>query len=137
MSPKRVYSVSDLPEVPGYISVARACAIMGIAKSSMFYKIYEQKAFRQVYRLSGEDDDARPTILMVEAEVLAVQRAEAEAVRQLPLHERVMDWNKRVKAWAAEHTDLWPTRVHAAGPPARELQMLYQQHVPQDPRPLE
>lgn len=128
--------LAEIPVLPGYISVARAAKIMGLHKVSVYYKIYEQDAFRTVFKVPGADEGSRPIILLSQAEVEQVaarERAEAANV-QAPLRERLNAWNKRVKAWGIE-TSWGDQPIFEAGAPSRPLQSAYLQAHPQDARP--
>lgn len=128
--------LSEIPVLPGYISVARAARLLNMNKVSVYYKIYEQDAFRTVFKLAGAHDESRPVILLLEAEVKAVAaREQHEAETFAPaLRERLNAWNKRVKAWGLS-TGWSDGTIHVAGAPSRPLQTAYLEANPQDPRP--
>ena len=126
--------IEDIPTMPGYVSVARAAKIFGMSKASIFYKIYEQEAFRHVYRLAGAEDHARPVLLLLESEVYQVAAREREEARTESFRARLNHWNKRVKQWGRE-TGWTRTEIHTAGQPHRLLQQAYLAVHPDDRRP--
>lgn len=127
--------IEDIPELPGYISVSRVAAKFGMTKASIYYKIYEQGAFRHVYKVTGSDDDQRPVLLLLESEVEQVYRAEKERENYVPLRERTHAWNKRVKQWGRDSKWGGGVPIHAAGQAHRDLQLAYVKAHPDDPRP--
>lgn len=126
--------LEDIPEMPGYISVARAARIFDMTKASIYYKIYEQEKFKHVYRLGGGDEESRPVLLLLESEVRQVAAREAEEAAVVPLKDRLNAWNKRVKDWG-RRTGWSATEIHVAGQPDLKLQAAYLAATPQDVRP--
>jgi hypothetical protein len=129
--------LADIPVLPGYISVARAAKILRMNKVSVYYKIYEQDAFRTVFKVPGAEEGSRPVILLLEAEVTAVANnlaAVASVVGEVPLRDRLSGWNKRVKAWGSE-TGWGDKKIYEAGQPSRPLQNAYLAAHPEDARP--
>src|SRR3954469_18984974 len=126
--------LEDIPELPGYISVARAARIFDMTKASIYYKIYEQEKFKHVYRLGGVDEESRPVLMLLESEVRQVAKAELDEADIVPLKERLNAWNKRVKQWGRE-TGWTATEIHVAGQPDLKLQGAYSAANPGDARP--
>jgi hypothetical protein len=123
-----------IPPIPGYISVARAAKILGMAKASVYYKIYDQDAFNHVYKLPGADDSARPVLLMLESEVRSVAERERAQRGEGEAKERLRVWNQRVKVWG--RAGGWASsEISTFGQPSLLLQGAYLQAHPQDPRP--
>lgn len=127
----------EFPEIPGYISVARTAKIFGFSKASIYYKIYTQRAFQHVYRLGGAGEGTRPVLLLLESEVRAVKAAEDAAAAVVPFKDRLNAWHKRVKEWGKAQPQLFSGPIHTAGQPHLDLQTLYLDHHPGDPRPTE
>ena len=136
--------VEDIPPLPGYVSAAQAAAILGINKVSLYYKIYEQEAFRTVFKVVGTDEDQRPVaLLLLEKEVLSLAAAEraartARMAAQEPasFRQRLALWNKRVKTWGINTGWDHDNRpINGSGAPVRDLQLDYLRANPDDPRP--
>lgn len=132
--------LSDIPILPGYIGVARAAKILDISRVSVYYMIYEQDAFKNVFKVESRDGDTRPMILMAEAEVRRVAAEKQERASQPPpgpLRERVTAWNKRVKDWGVQTG--WDissgVRINKAGQPHQDLKVAYLKEHPDDLRP--
>lgn len=126
----------SLPELPGYVSIARAAAMMGCSKVTIYSKIYDQGVFQHAYRIGGaQDDTGRPVLVLLEQEVkdrLAAD-AEREASRVVPYRHQLTAWNRRVKEWGRQSG--WSGAIHTAGQPHLELANAYEAAHPQDPRP--
>lgn len=125
--------LEEIPPIPGYISVARTAKILGMTKASVYYKIYEQNAFKTVFKLPGSEDESRPVLLLLESEVRRVGVREAEERTMVPLKERLAGWNTRVKTWGSDNG--WQTPIHRAGQPPKALQEAYLSAHPEDVRP--
>lgn len=127
--------VNELPELPRFINIAQAARILGISKTSVYYKIYEQKKFNVVYRVGGGKDaeaDDRPYILLLKVEVEDLAEAEKAAAAEVPLRIQVNLWNKRVKDWGRQND--WGV-VNPKGRPNLDLIEAYVESHPNDPRP--
>lgn len=124
----------DLPELPGYVSVAQAAKILGMAKTSVFYNIYTTGILRQVFRVGDEKEEERPFILLLEADVKRV--AEQRLAVPAPTYEGLLaEWNQRVKGWGASSG--WDKfRISEKGVPRRELVQDYLKDHPEDTRPV-
>lgn len=126
--------LEDIPPIPGYVSVARTAKILGMTKASVYYKIYDQDAFKRVYKLPGAEDASRPVLLLLESEVREVAEREAAARPRDPAREALAAWNKRVKDWG--RTTGWSvTDIRAPGQPHLSLQAAYIAANPDDVRP--
>src|SRR3954468_18263042 len=92
--------MKDIPELPYYISVAQAAKMFGLSKVSMYYKIYTQRAFQNVFRIGGNPEDPagsneRPFLLLLKSEVHEVLKAEIEAQNRVTPEQQLNDWNHR------------------------------------------
>ncbi len=132
--------LADIPILPGFIGVARAAKILGVSRVSVYYMIYEQDKFRNVFKVESRDGDTRPMILISEAEVLrlaAQKLAEAEQPAQGSLRERITEWNLRVKQWGNDSG--WAAdngvTINKAGQPHHDLKAAYLAAHPDDQRP--
>lgn len=130
--------LKDIPELPHYVSVAWVAKLFGVSKTAIYYKIYEQEKFREVYRVGGDPDDPkgereRPFLLLRKSEVEKVKKAEDEAKELPPMRLRVNEWNKRVKAWGRLNGF---STVNERGRPNLLLTKAYIESHPDDPRPL-
>jgi hypothetical protein len=126
------WQADQFPELKGYLSVARVAELFGMKKASIYYKIYEQRRFKQVFRVPGATDDARPVLVLLESEVrqvLAEEQANAEPSPQ----QRLTEWHRRVKAWGRDNG--YELKIHAAGKPLLEICEAYERANPQDPHP--
>lgn len=127
--------VNELPELPRFINIAQAARILGITKTSVYYKIYDQKKFNVVYRVGGGKDappDDRPYILLLKVEVEDLAKAEREAAAEVPLRIQINLWNRRVKEWGRQNG--WGV-VNPKGRPNLDLIEAYVKSHPNDPRP--
>jgi len=132
----------DIPELPHYMSVAQAAQLFGISKTSMYYKIYDQQKFKEVYRVGGDPEDEhgineRPFLLIRRSEVLAIKEAEDKenaSVEQETPAQRLNSWNRRVKEWGRRVGTFG--EIFEKGRPTHELIEAYQQAHPNDPRPV-
>lgn len=127
-------SVHSLPELPGYISVARAAKMLGCSKPTIYSKIYDQQVFKHAYRLGGaEDETGRPVLVLLEQEVKDLLTQQQQQVAVVPLRHRLNAWNRRVKEWGRQGN--WSGVIHTAGQPHLELANAYEAAHPDDLRP--
>lgn len=130
-------TLKDIPEHPHLMSVAQVAKYFGITKTAVYYKVYNQERFKQVYRIGGDPDDPhgekeRPFLLLLRSEVEMVKAAE-EAAKVGPSHpQKVNEWNKRVKAWGRGQGY---STVNERGRPNKLLTEAYITAHPDDPRP--
>lgn len=126
--------VTDLPELPGYVSVAQAANILGMAKTSVFYNIYTTRLLNQVFRVGNVEEGERPFILLLKTHVEQV----AKKLNSLPeptCEQLLAEWNQRVKQWGL--TSGWDKfRISEKGVPRRELVADYLKDHPEDARPV-
>lgn len=108
----------DIPELPGYLTVQAVGKLFGIAKESVFWKIYTQKAFQHVYKVGSPDETQRPVLLILEDEAHKVFKQEQlSRVREDTDAEKLNAWNKRVKQWGRDTGwDTMPIRVSGRPP---------------------
>lgn len=139
----------DIPELPGYLTVATVAKMFGMRKESIFHKIYEQKSFQHVYRIGGkvtfkgldgkvrvEDDvSQRPIIVLLESEVMRVfqQEMDSASAKPEPSNDLTL-WNKRVKQWGRD-TGWAEAPIQVNGRPPLKLVKAYLAANPADPRP--
>jgi hypothetical protein len=129
-------TIEQIPQIPGYLSVAQAAEIFGYAKESIFYKIYRQRAFNHVYRVGDTSPGSRPVLVLLEAEVREVKAREDAASTEEPFKSRLRSWNRRVKQWGVDNN--WTQNViHKSGQPHIDLQAAYEKAHPDDLRPTE
>lgn len=128
-------NINDIPELPGYMTVNRVAALLGLSKASVYYKIYDQKAFKHVYKVSGRDNDQRPVLLLLESEVKAVVAEEQRKAEQQPLRVRLHAWNMRVKEWGRSTGWGGGVPIHKSGMAHKDLVRDYVKEHPEDPRP--
>lgn len=128
---ERPLTSADIPRLPGYVTIPEAAEILGITRTTMYYKIYEQRAFRTLFRVGDPEEGRRPIVLLLETEVRDLARREAELAVHTP--DPLNAWNKRVKDWARGNG----MTVHVAGQPSMQLRTAYVAAYPQDPRPQE
>jgi hypothetical protein len=130
---------STIPELPRYVGVAQAARILGIAKVSVYYKIYEQRKFATVYRVGGDEEGIRPFLLLareeVEAELEAMRLAENSPPRAKTLAQQRLEWNRRVKEWGLNNSRHAPF-VRASGQPRADLVQAYLRTYPDDVMPV-
>lgn len=124
----------EIPELPGYMTVATVARIFGIEKESVFYKIYEQGAFQHVYKVGPPEETRRPVLLLLESEVRRVFSTERASVPMHTSRTLLKEWNKRVKAWGRE-TGWTETPIADAGRPPKALVQAYLEANPEDTRP--
>jgi hypothetical protein len=133
----RKLTLAQIPELPGYIPVARIAADYGVHKGTIYYMIYHQAAFRHVYKVSTGMDDPRPLIVILESEVrevFAARERKAKEIRQLTPAQQVQQWNRRVKQWGRDIG--WEkTPILLSGPPSVPLVTAYLEEHADDPRP--
>src|ERR1700755_2723471 len=118
MTDKKILTATDLPELPGYMTVQAAADLFGFAKASIFYKIYEQQVFKHVYRIGSVEETKRPVVVLLESEVRQVKAREDAEAAQIPYHMRINAWNKRVKDWGRA-TNWRATEINIQGQPHR------------------
>ncbi len=130
-------NIDDIPEFPGYLGVSRVAQLFGITKTGVYYKIYDQRVFRHVYKVAGNEDGQRPTLMLWEPEVMEVLKRETDEreKRGVPLRDRVSAWNKRVKQWGRDTGWNNGAHIHDTGRPHNDLVSAYLASNPDDPRP--
>lgn len=130
-------TLADIPELPGYLPVARIAADYGVHKGTIYYMIYHQAAFRHVYKVTTGVEDPRPLIVILESEVRSVfaeRERRANEARELTPAQQLNVWNRRVKQWGRDTA--WDrTPILTAGPPSVPLTAAYLDAHPDDPKP--
>lgn len=127
-----VFDAGSLPPLPGYLSVAEAAEILGLAKVSVLEFVYTGR-FKTAFRLGRE----RPMVALAEAEVLAMKQQRALGKTQVAppsLADRRSAWRVRVMNWAAE-TGWTETIVRRKGFLQAALREAYEAANPEDRYP--
>lgn len=133
----------DLPELPGYMSVAQACKLFKLSKQGMYYRIFDLGQFRTVYRVGGGREEEgerreRPFLLLVKDEVMRVYREEQEAQGNeqsaREKREALNQFHRRVKDWGLAN-DWTQSRISPKGRPHEALVRAYEKAHPKDRRP--
>ncbi len=134
---KRRLELDDIPELPGYLTVAAVAEKYGVGKGSIYNMVYSQLRFKNVFKITkgGNGGDKRPLILLLETEVARVFSDKSQyTVSDPELAARRSDWRKRVKTWG--RADGWnETPIAVSGPPHASLVHAYLQANPDDPMP--
>lgn len=128
--------LADIPELEGWVSVAKAAKIFGVHKESVYYMIHHQGLFEGVRRIGGDPSDPsgkkeRTYLIIPAAEVERVRAEKAAAPTGPPLAEQIKEWNKRIKQWGAANG----YRTGPYGRPLDALRDAYLAAHPDDPRP--
>lgn len=138
MSRRRKMRPDEIPELPGYITVAALAERFDVDKSTIYYMLYSVQAFARPYKIMKGVKDERPLILLDATDAVAVM---TERVRNLKRDaavprtaKNVRSWNLRVKDWGRE-TGWSQTRISAAGPPHKALADAYLAEHPGDVKP--
>lgn len=126
--------LADIPELEGWVSVARVAEAFKCTKESVYYMIHEQGLFRGVRRIGGDPADPsgkkrRAYLLIPQGEFERV-RAERSA-KQPPFTTQISEWHKRVKQWGRQNEYF----SGESGRPNQALIAAYQDTHPDDPRP--
>lgn len=142
----RKLSIDDIPELPGYLTVAAISAKYKVHKGTVFYAIMYQGLFPEgtVYKVGKGKGDAegerngRPLILVEEKQADKVFTERAETLKKITPEytNHLVEWNRRVKEWG--HEIGWnETPIRVMGPPTQQLVAAYLGAHPDDPRPEE
>lgn len=138
MSRRKKMQADEIPELPGYITVAALAEKFGVNKSTIYYLLYSVQAFSRPYKIMKGVLDERPLILLDanDANLVMEKRKAGLAVEgAVPrTAKNVTEWNLRVKNWGRE-TGWTQTRISPAGPPHKALADAYSAQHPQDVRP--
>lgn len=133
----RRLEVKDIPELPGYLTVAAVSERYGIHKGTVFYMIYNSRRFENVYKVSkgktNGTEDQRPLLLLLEEEVKTVM-ADRGLTEQAGPNSTLAAWNRRVKDWARS-IGWTQTPIEVKGPPQRALVAEYLKANPDDIKP--
>lgn len=135
---QRRTTVDDIPELPGYTTVAALASEYGVAKGTIYYLLYTKRAFERPYKVSRGLSDERPLILLEEKnahEVMKKRGTEmAEHNRVSGNADEVKHWNRRVKNWGRE-IGWTTTRISDSGQAGKLLVEAYLEAHPEDVRP--
>jgi hypothetical protein len=128
-------TIDEIPDLPGYLSVAQVVERYGINKQTVYYMIFSQRAFKRVFKISRGSDAKRVVLMLNEAEVASVMQQREERGHRPPSRKAALrDWTYRVKQWGWDNK--WTaTPIAKSGPPTRQLVDAYLQAHPDDPRP--
>jgi hypothetical protein len=131
-------TVDDIPELPGYTTVAALADKYGVHKGTIYYLLYNKEAFQRPYKVSRGLKDERPLILLEEKnayEVMERRGTELAAQRRVSgSAEELKHWNRRVKNWGRE-IGWTTTRISESGQAGKLLIEAYLQTHPEDVRP--
>lgn len=140
-------TIDDIPELPGYMTLAAIAAKYKVDKGTVRYMILAQNAFKTVCKvtkggLQEDDKDKRPLLLISSAEVeevFAERKKLNDQLKQQRLlnpgrSEDVIAWNRRVKEWGRS-IGWTQTPISIAGPPNQTLIVAYVKRHPDDVRP--
>ncbi len=134
---KRRLELDDIPELPGYITVAAVAEKYGQSKGAIYNMVYGQVRFKHVFKITkgGNGGDKRPLILLMESEVAKVFEDKSKFTVQDPeLAAKRAAWRKRVKEWG--RGEGWTeTPIAISGPPHAQLVHAYLEANPNDPMP--
>jgi hypothetical protein len=132
-------TINDIPELPGYITVAAVADKYGLSKGMVYYLLYTKQAFGRPYKVSRGASDERPLILLDTREVDQIMEGrKAEMIehdRASAPAEDLRQWNLRVKDWGRS-TGWDTTRISVSGQPGKQLVAAYQATHADDPRPV-
>lgn len=128
----------DMPDLPGYWTVARVSAEYGMSKEGVRNMVWAQKLFPGACKVTwGEPGDPNPKIILLlpEQEVRKVFARRTAAREQGPsLAKQINAWNRRVKDWGRVNS--WAqTPIRVSGAPHKLLAEAYLEANPADPRP--
>jgi hypothetical protein len=132
-------SIDEIPELPGYMTLAAIAEKYSVSKSTVYYMIMGQRLFRTVVKVTKGSDEAgkgdkRPMLLIKTSEVEKVFAERSFRVVTAETSERLKEWNRRIKQWG--RTSGWSeTAIHVAGAPPRILVDAYLAEHPDDQRP--
>jgi hypothetical protein len=134
----RRLDVKDIPDLPGFSTVAQIAAKWSVHKGTVFYMILHQLAFPEgsVYKVSKGKEDQRPLILVKTDVANEIMGRRAETLKKIsPTYSGdVGAWNRRVKEWG-KSVGWTETAIRTMGPPTQLLEDAYVQQFPDDPRP--
>ncbi len=133
----RVLNVEDIPELPGYSTVAAVSERYGVVKGTIYHMLFEQGKFKHVYKIrkGGNGGETKPLLMLLDAEVERVFADRSKLpVNDPELSRRRTEWSKRVKNWGRE-VNWTQTPIAVSGPPPAVLVAAYVQANPRDPRP--
>lgn len=142
--PSNRLEIEDVPELPGYLTVAAVAEMYQIHKGTVYYMIFKSRRFRTVFKVtkgmsSQGEKDKRPLLLLDEREVKQVfaQKAEDATLNgstDPQLKAKLTAWNKRVKQWGRDNG--WTeTPIAISGPPQIQLIEAYLKAHPEDRKP--
>lgn len=130
----RKLDIKDIPELPGYMTVAAVSDLYGVNKGTIYYMIYNSRRFKSVVKVSKGLDDQRPMLLLSADEVKKIFDVRENFVPIDPSRAKDLTiWNRRVKQWGRQVG--WGDQILASGPPAIGLVDEYVRQHPQDPKP--
>lgn len=128
----------EIPELPGYITVAALSEMYGVDKGTIYYMLYNSQAFKRAYKVMKGVVDPKPLILLDRNEATKVMDARKDRLEtraQVPATAQALrDWNRRVKDWGIE-TGWTQTRISDSGQPNMPLMQAYLEKHPEDVRP--
>lgn len=130
---KTKLTVQDIPELPGYMTVADIAERYGINKGTVYHMIYESQRFKTVFKISKGGTNQRPMLLVSESEVMKAF-AGRTVVTDPQQVVKVGEWNKRVKQWGLD-TGWTQTPIFPSGPPQISLVEAFVKANPDDVRP--
>lgn len=133
----RKSELASLPVLPGWVTMVQAAKILGMTLPGVHWRI-NNGDFKWVFRVGGEDGE-RMTVLINENEVLEFdknrERRAGERAVDLAFRRQLREWNRRVKAWAAEHMPD-AGALYQSGPPTKAVRAAFEEANPDDPRPV-
>lgn len=139
--PKLRITIDEIPELPGYMTLAAIAAKYKVDKGTVRYMILNQNVFSTVCKVTKgglTDKDKRPLLLISSGEVEQVFAARAKFKAEQPdpaRKQEVIEWNRRVKQWGRS-VGWTQTPISSAGPPNQTLIVAYAKRHPDDPRPI-
>lgn len=135
---RRSMRPEEIPELPGYITVAALSDKYGVDKGTIYYMLYNGQKFSRPYKVMKGTVDPKPLILLDRNDAFKVMDARAQqqsAKANLPATaQELREWNRRVKDWGIE-TGWTQTRISESGQPSLPLIRAFLEKYPQDVRP--
>lgn len=134
---KRRLDLADVPEIPGYSTVAAVGEKYGLSKGAIYNLVFSQLAFKFVYKITkgGSGDEKRPLIMLLDQEVdRYFADKQVVSVSDREIASKRVAWRKRVKDWGRQIG--WDkTLIAVSGPPHTSLVAAYEAEHPDDRMP--